>query len=169
MDAGRVQRESVNAPGWKWVAGQGAYVWWDGQRYTARAEWDGSSWDMKPVAWTPPTLVPRPTPAPRPHATRLARSVMVGLITTGCVTLAAGATRVEEKDCDVSEFTYTDASGAWLPWLVLACLAGFGVMVWRRWAPDVRWIQVSAILGVTAAAVVCPIVVAVAGAANCGL
>lgn len=44
MDTDRRQRESVNAPGWKWIPKQGVYLWWDGERYTARAEWNGDAW-----------------------------------------------------------------------------------------------------------------------------
>lgn len=43
MDTDRVEREPVNAPGWKWIPQQGVWSWWDGQRYTTRAEWDGTS------------------------------------------------------------------------------------------------------------------------------
>jgi hypothetical protein len=140
-------------------------IWWDGNRYTARAEWDGNSWDMRPVPGTPPA------PVPRPHAKRLARNSMVGLIIAGCVTLAAGATQVEEKPCDVSvkTYTYTDASGTWLPWFVLGLLAVFGVVVWRRWAPRVRWIKTMAVLGVAAAVVTCPVTQSFLSAAECGV
>jgi hypothetical protein len=150
----------INAPGWKWNCEQGVYLWWDGVHYLYRASWSGTSWEVQPV--------PAPLTA-RPHATRRARNTMIGLIITGSVLLVAGGTQVEEKDCGVSDFTYTDASGAWLPWLVLACVASFGVLVWRRWARDVRWIEASAISGVVFAAVTCPVLAATIGAMNCGL
>lgn len=30
-------RESVNAPGWKWIPQQAIWLWWDGERYTERS------------------------------------------------------------------------------------------------------------------------------------
>lgn len=164
MDTVRPQRESAHAPGWNWITSQGVYLWWDGERYTSRAEWDGTSWDIQALLGPPPVQVPRP------QASHLAKIAMVGLITAGCVTLAVGATRVEERVCDYGGKTYTDASGAWLPWFVLAFLATLGVaVVWRRWAPGVRWIKAMAILGVVAAAVTCPVTHFFLAGAECGL
>lgn len=171
MDTDRGKRQSVNAPGWKWLSNEECYKWWDGERYSARADWEGTSWDVTSVPETPPTR------APRPHATRLAWTAMLGLIFSGCAALVVGATKLEERNCSISDstrpgggqLTYTDASGAWLPWLVLFYLAGFGLVVWRWWAPDVRWIKVMSILGIVVAILVCPVVVFGAGAMNCGM
>lgn len=44
------QRQSANDPGWKWSSQQGRYLWWDGKRYMARADWDGSQWQVTPAA-----------------------------------------------------------------------------------------------------------------------
>lgn len=38
----------VNSPGWRPV--EDHWLWWDGARYTARAEWDGAAWRTEPVA-----------------------------------------------------------------------------------------------------------------------
>ena len=54
MDTDRAQRESVNAPGWRWTPAQGAYLWWDGERYTTRADWSGAQWHLAPVQSTVP-------------------------------------------------------------------------------------------------------------------
>jgi hypothetical protein len=78
-------------------------------------------------------------------------------------------TRLEDKACDVGGKTYTDASDAWLPWFVLGLLALFGVVVWRRWAPGVRWIRTMAVLGVGVAVVTCPVTQLVLSGAECGL
>jgi len=94
---------------------------------------------------------------------------MLGLITAGCITLAAGVTRLEDKACDVGGKMYTDASGAWLPWFVLGLLALLGVAVSRRWAPGVRWIRTMAVLGVVAAVVTCPVTQLLLSGAECGL
>lgn len=39
--------------GWKWIPQQSVYLWWDGKRYTSRAEWDGTEWQVGPVAGPP--------------------------------------------------------------------------------------------------------------------
>jgi hypothetical protein len=48
------QRQPANDPGWKWSPQQGRYLWWDGERYTARADWDGSQWQVTPAAPSTP-------------------------------------------------------------------------------------------------------------------
>lgn len=68
MDTDRAQRESLNAPGWKWIPEQGAWLWWDGRTYTARAPGDGSQEHVSP-----------PMPAARPRSKPSAKAVRYGL------------------------------------------------------------------------------------------
>jgi hypothetical protein len=49
MDTDTAPRASGNDPGWKWIPEQRIYLWWDGQRYTTRAEWDGEAWVPAPT------------------------------------------------------------------------------------------------------------------------
>jgi hypothetical protein len=64
MDTDSRDRESVTGSkgaGWKWIPDQGVYLWWDGERYTGRAEWDGTEWKVGPLAKKSPT--PKKPPA----------------------------------------------------------------------------------------------------------
>ena len=52
MDTDSRDRESVTeskGTGWKWIPQQSVYLWWDGERYTRRAESDGAGWKLSPV------------------------------------------------------------------------------------------------------------------------
>lgn len=44
--------------GWRWIPNQGVYLWWDGDRYTSRAERDGTEWQVEPVPGPPRTKPP---------------------------------------------------------------------------------------------------------------
>lgn len=163
MDSMDEQSEpGPRAPGWEWEQNgrKAAYVWWDGQKFVVRAIWDGSSWRYEPVGEPVPLAPPR------------ARRMITLLIVVGCATLVWGGwalSRADERACPSSNFTYTDVSGLWLPWLVMLVLAGCGVWVRRRLAPDVPKIKRAARLGVIATVLTFPGWVAVMGAANCGM
>ena len=147
----------VNLPGWKRVDSR--WLWWDGKQYTA--EWDGTS-------YVPLSTAPGPR-SPRPRASVAAGSTMIGVVVLGCLVLWWGSTRTEERQCEVSEFTYPDTSGLWLPWLVLLVLALLGMAVSNEAAPGVRWIKVLAIIGLVVSLVTFPGFVACAGLMNCAL
>jgi hypothetical protein len=147
----------VNSPGWKLLNSR--WLWWDGEQYTL--EWDG-------ITYLPLSSVRGPR-GPRPSASMEARMAMIGIAVLECVVLWWGAGNAEERQCESSEFTYTDVGGLWLPWLVLLLLALLGLAVSRRAAPGVRWIKVLAVLGLVATGVTFPGLVAFVGAANCGL
>ena len=154
--------QDPNSPGWKLVDSH--WLWWDGKQYTT--EWDGTSY--VPLS-TAPGPVGRGPRAPRPRASVAARSTMIGVVVLGCMVLWWGWTRTEERQCELSNFTYTETSGLWLPWLVLLVLASLGMVVSKRAAPGVRWIKELATIGLVASLVTFPGFVACAGAMNCAM
>ena len=166
MDTEIPDRESVTESkgvGWKWIPEQGVWLWWDGDRYTSLAEWDGTSWSYKEC----------PPPAPRPPATPFARNAVIGLALSGCAVLAWGGLRYanqEPQQCEGNALqTYYGVGPLWLPWLVLLVLAISGYLVWRRRAPQVRWVSTMAHIGVVVTALTCPVVAFLVEGMNCGL
>ncbi len=112
--------------------------------------------------------VDEPVPSVPPNARRL----ITILIAVGCATLIWGGwalSRSEERECPSSNFTYTDVSGLWLPWLVMVVLASCGVWVRRRLAPHVPKIKRATRFGVVAAVLTFPGWVAVMGVMYCAL
>jgi hypothetical protein len=163
MDTDRAQRASGNDPGWKWIAEQGVYLWWDGQRYTHSADWDGTSWSCKAY----------PPPAPTLPATPFARNTIIGLALTGCAVLVWGYLRYADqgpKQCEGNALqTYYGVGPLWLPWLVLLVLAISGYLVRQRRARRVRWISTMAHMGVVVTLLTFPVVAFLLEGMNCGL
>jgi hypothetical protein len=180
MNTERRVRESVTeskGAGWKWIPQQRVHLWWDGERYTWRADWDGSEWHVEPV--TKPTRRDPPPPAqaaaeakPQIPASRAVRIWMKVLIVAFWAGLVWFAMQTENKQCfpeGPATLTYTDVSNAVGPWLLLVGLASVGVCTWLWFAEEVAWVKKVAIAGVVVTVVTCPVLVACAGAMNCGL
>jgi hypothetical protein len=156
----------TTGPGWRWIPDHGIYLWWDGNQYTTRADWDGSTWTY----FTPPKQ--------RARATWPVRISMFVLAIPWFAVLIWGPTQLEEKPCfpsgssgsaPSSTFTYTDVSGAVVPWFALLYLTIMGLLIWLAGAEDVRWIKRTMIGAVVVTALTCPLLIASCGAMNCGL
>ena len=59
--------------------------------------------------------------------------------------------------------------GLWEPWFVLLALGLAGLVTWRQHGPRDRWLEVSAILGMIAIVVACPVTVWFTQVADCGM
>ncbi len=102
MDTDRAQRKSVNAPGWKWIPLQGVWLWWDGERYSACAVWDGRNWQASQRSdpgWREDPTEPGTfrywdglawTKRARHPASTGARALMSAQVAAGCAVLAWG-------------------------------------------------------------------------------
>jgi hypothetical protein len=119
MDTDRAQRESVNAPGWKWIPKQGCYLWWDGHQYTSRADWDGAQWRVGPLQ------VPRPRPGPGPLI-----SGLIGLAIALLVDLTTLMAAANSPDDDPT----WDNEASWQLFLAVAPVVGFVVGAVIGWA-----------------------------------
>jgi hypothetical protein len=157
--------------GWKWIPQQGVYLWWDGERYTAQADWDGAQWEVGAVETITPTERVRPASFP-------ARAMMSLLVVAGCAALfwggyVYGQNPASSYPVEMWEYYCADenidliAEGLWVPWLVLVVVGGAIVVTWRRLGPNDRWLRIPAICALIALVVTCPIVALFVQSANC--
>lgn len=155
MDTDRKQRASTNAPGWKWIADQGIYLWWDGQHYTARSEWDGAQWQVRRQA-TPPVRTRSPKEA------LFIACWFVALTGLGILTLStSGLLRSQSGDqCNLDQ--QFDAVQFGVLWMVGVAVAAGGATILTR-----RLRARTEALLLIGGAVVLPLLMLVGAAMNC--
>jgi hypothetical protein len=158
----RRTHESVtesNGSGWKWIEDQGAFFWWDGSRYTSRAEWDGANWKIyaiasiaDPTAWPADSFAEStPTPERKPWRTSKNWGIVLGF---ACVLFACATFLIPQAHDYFCVVQGGSSRGAlkyglesWGLVLMLLPLVSLGVAIWRLVVRDTAgyaWLMVSA-------------------------
>jgi hypothetical protein len=154
MDTDHKQRESGNAPGWNWIPEQRIHLWWDGERYTARADWDGAQWQVSQIP-----VSSEPVRTPREHL--LIACWYLVLTGLGLLTLSFGGLfrMGSGTECNPDEL---DGGRFFLLWLVGIAVGAVGAVTlnWRFGAKREALLLIGG-------AVALPLLMLIGAATNC--